>query len=253
MNNKLLLQLDNLHFSRRGDSVLEKISFSVSSNEIVTLIGPNGSGKSTVVRLVTGLLQPTGGLITRKPGLTIGYMPQFNRFDLSLPLKVKGYLNLASRNAASIQSSLELLSIEHLLHKPVQGLSGGELQRVIMARAILKRPQLLVLDEPVQGVDVKGQAELYRLIAQLRDNLGVGVLMVSHDLHMVMASTDTVICLNQHICCQGKPESVSQHPEYLELFGKELESDIAIYTHHHDHHHDIHGDVVTTTAASDKS
>lgn len=247
MTNNVLLELDNISFTRREDSVLENISFSVSANEIVTLIGPNGSGKSTVVRLVTGLLQPTEGSITRRPGLTIGYMPQFNRFDLSLPLTVKSYLKLASRNSNAVATSLELLHIEHLLHKPVQGLSGGELQRVVMARAILKRPQLLVLDEPVQGVDVKGQAELYRLIAQLRDSLSVGVLMVSHDLHMVMASTDTVICLNQHICCQGKPESVSQHPEYLQLFGKELERDIAIYTHHHDHHHNMHGDVIEKT------
>lgn len=174
-------------------------------------------------------------------------MPQKLHIEPSLPLTVKRFLALAAKASEhELQDALARVGIQHLLHNPIQQLSGGETQRVLLARAILRKPELLVLDEPVQGVDIAGQAELYRLINQLRDQLNCGVLMVSHDLHLVMANTDTVVCLNKHVCCHGHPEKVSSHPAYLELFGSAAQADIAVYAHNHDHSHDIHGDVVDT-------
>jgi zinc transport system ATP-binding protein len=228
-----------------GQRLLHDISLELQAGEIVTVIGPNGAGKSTLVKLVSGLLKPTTGSVTHQPKLRIGYMPQKLTFDASLPLTVQRFLSLANRDERQVQQATEHLSISHLSRKSVHVLSGGELQRVLLARALLRRPQLLVLDEPAQGVDVNGQAELYGLISRLRDELGCGVLMVSHDLHLVMAETDSVVCLNQHICCHGQPAKVSADPAYLRLFGRSAPANIAVYTHQHDHSHDLHGDVIT--------
>lgn len=238
-----LVTCNNVMWRREGMDVLHDISFAIAPKEIVTIIGPNGAGKTSLVNLVIGLEQPSQGFILRKPKLRLGYMPQHLRFDQNLPLTVERFLRLASSDRKALMSYGERLGILSLLSQQLQGLSGGELQRVLLTRAVLRKPELLVLDEPTQGVDVIGQAELYRHISELRDELGCGVLMVSHDLHLVMAKTDTVLCLNRHICCHGAPESVAQHPEYLQLFGKQAE-EIAIYTHHHDHEHNLHGDVV---------
>lgn len=238
-----LIACDHVSWRREGVDVLQTISFEIAAGEIVTLIGPNGAGKTSLVNLVIGLAQPTGGRILRQPRLRLGYMPQHLRFDSTLPLSVERFLRLATQDRTAITSYSKRLGILGLLHQQLQNLSGGELQRVLLTRAVLRRPQLLVLDEPTQGVDVLGQADLYRHISELRDELGCGVLMVSHDLHLVMAKTDTVICLNRHVCCHGAPESVAQHPEYLQMFGRQAE-EIAIYTHRHDHEHDLHGDVV---------
>lgn len=224
-------------------SVLSDVSLSINKGEIVTLIGPNGAGKTSLVRVVLGLQKPTSGQLIRQKKLRIGYMPQKLHIEASLPLTVKRFLHLASKDQHAIEESLQLTGIPQLIDDPMQSLSGGETQRVLLARALLRKPDLLVLDEPVQGVDVAGQSALYRLIAEIRDQRGCGVLMVSHDLHLVMAATDTVICLNQHVCCHGHPESVTEDPAYLELFGQTTQSGIAIYTHHHDHDHDMHGDV----------
>ncbi|WP_045856461.1 zinc ABC transporter ATP-binding protein ZnuC [Teredinibacter purpureus] len=239
-----LLTLSNITVAFSGRPVLQSIDFTLQKGEICTLIGPNGAGKSTLVNIMTGLLQPDSGTITRSPALTIGYVPQRLRLDASMPLKVSRFLSFADRSREHRQQALQQLNIAHLSEQQIHGLSGGELQRVLLARAMLRKPQLLVLDEPLQGVDVSGQASLYRLIASLRDSLGCAIVMVSHDLHLVMAQTDSVVCLNQHVCCHGKPESVSQHPEYLRLFGGAVADDLAVYTHHHDHQHDLHGDVV---------
>lgn len=241
---KTLVSCEHVAWRRDGLDVLQDVSFTIASREIVTLIGPNGAGKTSLVNLVIGLAEPTGGLITRRDKLRLGYMPQHLRFDSSLPLSVERFLRLATTERKTLAHYSERLGITSLLGQQLQNLSGGELQRVLLTRAVLRKPELLVLDEPTQGVDVLGQAELYRHISELRDELGCGVLMVSHDLHLVMAKTDTVICLNRHICCHGAPESVARHPEYLQLFGKQAAEDIAIYTHHHDHEHDLHGDVV---------
>ncbi len=247
-----LVQLDRVNLSFNDNKVLSDINLNLHANEIVTVIGPNGAGKSSLVSLIIGLQSPSQGSITRKKNLRIGYMPQKLAIDPQLPLSTRRFLSLCG-NSSRLQHAIKRLSIECLLNTPVQKLSGGEMQRVLLARAIMQNPELLVLDEPAQGVDVTGQAELYHLLGELRHELGCGVLMVSHDLHIVMAQTDQVLCLNKHVCCHGAPESVSQHPEYLQLFGRQAAEDIAIYTHHHDHQHDIHGDVVEQQAASNHS
>ncbi|MDY0006331.1 MAG: ATP-binding cassette domain-containing protein, partial [Spongiibacteraceae bacterium] len=174
----------------------------------------------------------------------VGYMPQKLVVDRSLPLSVARFLRLTSDDPAAVRAALTRVGVPTLGERPLAQISGGELQRVMLARAILRKPQLLVLDEPAQGVDISGQAALYALINALRDELGCAVLMVSHDLHLVMAQTDSVLCLNQHVCCHGHPEQVSTDPAYLNLFGPREAEALAVYHHHHDHHHDIHGDVV---------
>lgn len=235
-----LVSAEHIYLRRNGRNLLEDASISVAANEVVTLIGPNGAGKSTLIRVILGLIKPDRGIVRSVDKLRIGYMPQRIAIDPSLPLTVERFLSLLGKDKRRLQHCLELTGIGHLHNQGVQSLSGGELQRVLLARALYRNPQLLVLDEPVQGVDVSGQAGLYRLIQRIKGETGCGVLMVSHDLHLVMASTDRVVCLNQHVCCEGSPESVSNNPAYLQLFGGQT-SDVAIYTHQHDHSHD-HGD-----------
>ena len=238
-----LIRAEGIGLNYNGRSILDQVSLQISPAEIVTLIGPNGAGKTSLVRVILGLVSASEGTISRRPDLRIGYMPQKLHIDKSLPLSVQRFMGLAKNDKSAIRNSLAMTEVEHLRNSPLQSLSGGELQRVMLARAILRQPNLLVLDEPVQGVDVSGQARLYGLISELRDQLHCGVLMVSHDLHLVMAATDTVICLNQHICCHGHPDKVVEHPAYLEMFGQPHSAAIALYTHHHDHSHDLHGDV----------
>lgn len=241
-----MIELQQVCKTYDGRTVLDGVNLLLNDREICTLIGPNGAGKSTLVKLIAGLELPDSGRILRLAGLRVGYVPQRLRLDSSMPLKVSRFLSLADSSKANRAAVLEQLGILHLSNSQVNSLSGGELQRVLLARAMLRKPQLLVLDEPLQGVDVAGQVTLYRLIASLRDQLGCAILMVSHDLHLVMAQTDSVVCLNQHVCCQGKPDSVSKHPEYLRLFGRNVADDIAVYTHNHDHQHNLHGDVVSS-------
>jgi zinc transport system ATP-binding protein len=244
-----LIRLAGVGVTFAGQSVLQDVQLSVKPGEIVTLIGPNGAGKTTLVRAVLGLLKPDTGSVWRKPKLRVGYMPQKLHVDATLPLSVLRFLRLVPGVTRShVQSALAEVGAEQVIDSPLQSISGGELQRVLLARALLREPELLVLDEPVQGVDVAGQAELYRLITQLRDRHGCGVLMVSHDLHLVMSTTDQVVCLNRHVCCSGHPEQVSFDPAFVELFGEDAKS-LAVYTHHHDHEHDLHGAVVAETPA----
>ncbi len=239
MNTEPLLQASGLTLKRRHKTVLDNISLSLQAGQIMTLIGPNGCGKSTLIRVLLGLEQADSGSVTRRNRLRIGYMPQRLSLDQRMPLTVRGFLQLARGAAdAGIRHWLERLNITALAGQSVHDLSGGEWQRVLLARALLNQPDLLVLDEPVQGVDVQGQMELYQLIPQLRDELGCAVLMVSHDLHLVMAATDEVLCLNGHVCCSGHPDKVSLDPAYLQLFGaRPAAAPLAHYTHHHDHEH----------------
>jgi zinc transport system ATP-binding protein len=238
------LERANLHLG--GRHIIQNVSLEIPTGKITTLIGPNGSGKSTLVRLVLGLLQPDSGNIHRQPGLKIGYMPQRFQIDPTLPLSVERFMGLSRRvDKLAIQEALTRVRADHLLKSPMQNLSGGETQRVLLARALLRKPQLLVLDEPLQGVDINGQIELYELISQLRETQGCAVLMVSHDLHLVMASTDTVVCLNHHICCSGHPELVSNDPSFIELFGRQGATALALYSHQHNHRHDTHGNIIT--------
>ncbi|MFP0197459.1 zinc ABC transporter ATP-binding protein ZnuC [Pseudomonas sp. PHC1] len=239
-----LIRLEQVAVRFAGQNVLDNIHLSVEPGQIVTLIGPNGAGKTTLVRAVLGLLKPDSGSVWRKPKLRVGYMPQKLHVDPTLPLSVLRFLRLVPGvDRPRALAALKEVGAEHVIDSPVQSISGGEMQRVLLARALLREPELLVLDEPVQGVDVAGQAELYSLITRLRDRHGCGVLMVSHDLHLVMSTTDQVVCLNRHVCCSGHPEQVSGDPAFVELFGNNAPS-LAIYHHHHDHAHDLHGSVV---------
>ena len=240
---ELLVQAQQLSVERGGRTLVDSADLAVHAGEIVTLIGPNGAGKTTLVRTILQLMQHNRGKLYRKPGLRIGYMPQKLHIDPSLPLTVERFLTLGGATKTQAHKALERTGAEHLLKQPLQSLSGGETQRVLLARALLQQPELLVLDEPVQGVDVAGQAALYALINELRHELGCGVLLISHDLHLVMANTDTVVCLNGHVCCQGHPSQVTADPAYLELFGHRAEAQIALYTHHHDHAHDQCGEI----------
>ena len=246
-----LLRAEGVYLEDKKKSLLRDVNLSVSSGEIVTIIGPNGAGKTSLLNILLGLRSPSRGNVIRADKVVIGYMPQRLQLNPQLPMTVARFLSLAQSNTinfpATMDKALQKTGVSELTHASMHDLSGGEMQRVLLARAILRRPQLLVLDEPVQGVDVVGQSQLYQLISQLRDDLQCGVLMVSHDLHIVMAATDHVICLNQHVCCHGHPESVSNHPAYLELFGHSTDANVAIYTHHHDHNHDIHGCIVDET------
>ena len=232
---------------------VDRVDLAVAPGEIVTLIGPNGSGKTTLVKAILGLERQSAGEIWRRPGLQIGYMPQRLHIDPTLPLTVRRFLSLWGKTSPStIAGALQDVGAAGLLASPMHGLSGGELQRVLLARALLRNPDLLVLDEPVQGVDVQGQGELYALIERIRDERGCGVLLVSHDLHLVMARTDTVVCMNRHVCCSGHPRAVSQHPAFRALFGPTAAA-FGIYQHAHNHAHDAHGDVVPAAEAAHHS
>lgn len=239
---EVLVQVQGVGVRFGSYAVLEHVSLAVRRGEIVTLIGPNGSGKSTLVRTVLGLLKPDRGSVYTRPGIRIGYMPQRLHIDPVLPLSVRRFLTLGVRvKQPQATAALQEVGAAHIIDRPLHGVSGGELQRVLLARALLREPDLLVLDEPVQGVDVGGQHELYELISRIRKDYNCGILMVSHDLHLVMAATDHVVCLNHHVCCAGRPDKVSRDPAYLALFGPTLARGLAFYTHQHDHEHGVNG------------
>jgi zinc transport system ATP-binding protein len=250
MDKDILIKASQIGIRMDGRQILQDVNLTVKQGQLLTLIGPNGAGKTTLVRIVLGLLKPQNGVLYRASGLRIGYMPQKVFIEPTLPLTVRRFLQLAApRQKQPVEPLLAEVRIAHLLDNQVSALSGGEMQRVLLARALSQSPRLLVLDEPAQGVDVSGQVELYQLINTIRDRHGCGVLMVSHDLHLVMATTDEVICLNQHICCHGKPEHVSNDPAYLALFGRQQAETLAVYTHHHNHSHDITGSIVEQCCA----
>ena len=233
-----LVQAHGIHVARGGREVLQDVDIAVSPGEIVTLIGLNGAGKSTLVLVLLGLERPDAGTVRRKPGLRIGYSPQHLQRDATLPISVRRFLTLgASASPSRLEELLDDVGAGDVLDSPLAEISGGELHRVALARALLREPELLVLDEPLAGVDVSGQSDLYRLIEGIRDRQGCGVLLVSHDLHLVMAATDTVVCLNHHVCCTGHPHSVASHPAFVSLFGSHISQVLAVYEHHHDHRH----------------
>lgn len=240
-----LIEGSGLELSFEGRKILNNVDILVERSEIVTLIGPNGAGKTTLLRLLLGLQKPDEGTVRRATGLTIGYLPQKIIVDPTLPLTVLRMLGL-TKTVSNDDARRELAEVGagHLEQAMMHDLSGGELQRVMLARAMLRQPDLLVLDEPMQGVDYKGELDLYELIGRIRDRCGCGILLVSHDLHLVMASTDRVVCLNHHICCVGRPEAVKRDPEYLALFGLRAAESLAVYTHGSDVKNDSAGDTV---------
>ncbi len=242
-DNAALLRADDISVSVAGARIVEHVNLSLSPREIVVLIGPNGSGKTTLLRALLGLVAYRG-TVARRPGLKIGYVPQYFARDHSLPLTARRLIEVYAHDGAeAAEAALVRLGIAALADKQVSTLSGGELARVLLARAIVHRPDLLLLDEPFAGVDLAGEAALYRLIAELRDELGCAVLLVSHDLHVVMAEASRVICLNRHICCEGAAGSVIQDPAFVELFGPRIAAELALYVHHHDHRHLPTGEV----------
>lgn len=241
-----LVKCKNLSVSFGKNEVLKNISFAVKKKEVVTIIGPNGSGKTTLIKTICGVQDPTSGEVKKKDNIVIGYMPQKLVIDRVLPLTVRRFLRLNGRsrklrNIEDVVAMARKLDILHLLKSQIHNISGGEMQRVMLARTLLLEPDLIVLDEATQGLDINGQAEFYRLIAKINAENECGIIMVSHDLHMVMAATNRVICLNKHICCEGVPEDINRHPEYIALFGKKMADDVALYTHNHDHKHGMDG------------
>jgi zinc transport system ATP-binding protein len=230
-----LIAASGLGVTLGGRTILEDVDLTVDPGEIVTLIGPNGAGKTTLVRAILGLVPPTVGTVGRRAGLRLGYMPQKIAVDATLPLTVRRFLTLWHKGAAAgVDAAMERADVAHLAASPVQAVSGGEMQRVLLARALIGKPELLVLDEPDQALDLKGRAALFARIEGVRQDTGAAVLMVSHDLLTVMARTHTVVCVDRCIRCSGPPEDVREHPEFAAMFGAE-DAGIALYHHHHDH------------------
>ena len=234
-----LVSVDNVSLSLGGRQVLDQVSLHIDTGEIVTIVGPNGSGKSTLLRVIIGALTPQTGQVTRQKGLKIGYVPQKLHIDPTLPLTVRRFLSLPKRvSDAAAHAALEDAGAGHLCQHQMTSLSGGQFQRVLLARALLMEPDLLILDEATQGLDQPGSADFYSQIETLRHKKGCAVLMVSHELHVVMAASDRVICLNGHVCCHGAPEHVASAPEYRALFGTGTHGALALYRHEHHHDHD---------------
>lgn len=234
-----LVEINNLVVRLGGHTAVHDVDFAIEPGEIVTIVGPNGSGKSTLLRVIIGALAPTSGQVRRREGLRIGYVPQRLHIDPTLPMTVKRFLGLPRKvGTAQTDEALKQAGVSDLADRQMTRLSGGQFQRVLLARALLERPELLILDEATQGLDQPGAADFYRQIDEVRRRLGCAVLMVSHDLHVVMSASDRVICLNGHICCEGEPEHVASAPEYRALFGEGTKGALALYRHHHDHSHE---------------
>lgn len=241
--NKVLLKVENAGISLNDKSLVKGVSFEVKQGEIVTLIGPNGSGKSTTAKIALGIYKKIDGkvkIFTNK----IGYVPQKISIDWTLPVRVSDFMTLTEElTQDQINIALNLTGVEHLKNKSLSNLSGGEFQRVLIARAISKQPELLVLDEPVQGVDFKGEIALYELIKKISDKMKCGILLISHDLHVVMSATDYVLCLNGHVCCSGTPHNVVKDSKFRELFGDRASNILSLYEHKHDHTHSQDGTI----------
>lgn len=234
-----LISTQDMSVSHGGTPVLSHVDFAISAGEIVTVVGPNGSGKSTFLRALLGVQKPSGGRILRKAGLRVGYVPQRLTIDATLPMPVRRFLSLPARQTGqAVAEVLGRVGVDGMEDRQMTALSGGQFQRVLLARALLSNPEILVLDEPTQALDQPGVASFYRLIEEVRRDTGCAVLMVSHDLHVVMSASDRVICLNGHICCEGAPTVVSAAPEYRALFGLGTGGALALYQHAHDHDHD---------------
>ena len=234
-----LITIEGLTVTYGGVTALENVSLDINAGEIVTIVGPNGSGKTSLLKAIIGAVTPLEGSVRIKQGLKIGYVPQRLSLDPTLPISVGKFMRLTNKvDKKSCAITLRQAGVPELADKQISELSGGQLQRVLLARALLGAPEILILDEATQGLDQPGSADFYRHIEKVRKETGCAVLMISHDLHVVMSTSDRVICLNGHICCSGTPETVVATPEYQELFGTETNGALALYRHSHDHKHD---------------
>ena len=242
--NDILVKLSNAGIFKDNKWLVKDVDLEINKGKIVTLIGPNGSGKTTTAKIALGLYKNINGNVERFTK-NISYVPQKVSIDWTLPLRVVDFMVLThDLKSKDIIYALNLTGVEHLIQSDLRNLSGGEFQRVLIARAIAKKPELLVLDEPVQGVDFNGEIALYSLIKKISDSLNCGILLISHDIHFVMSSTDHVICLNGHVCCSGTPSFVAKNPAYIELFGEHTASVLSLYKHQHEHSHSIDGSII---------
>ncbi len=242
-NNNTLVKLKNVGYHQNNKWLVKGVSLEVEKGKIVTLIGPNGSGKSTTAKIALGIYKKIDGEVEKYTN-KVGYVPQKVSIDWTLPLRVSDFMVLTENlKEDAIDEALSLTGVVHLKHKNLGNLSGGEFQRVLLARAISKKPDLLVLDEPVQGVDFTGEIALYELIKKISEELNCGILLISHDLHTVMSATDHVVCLNGHVCCSGSPSDVAKNNEYKALFGEQAAQTLSIYEHKHDHVHSHKGEI----------
>ena len=243
MDNNILVKLNNAGFRQNGKMLVEGVSLQVEKGKIVTLIGPNGSGKSTTAKIALGIYKNIEGSVEKYTN-KIGYVPQKISIDWTLPIRVNDFMLLTDKiKDDQVNEALSLTGVIHLKDKSLGNLSGGEFQRVLLARAISKKPELLVLDEPVQGVDYTGEIALYELIKKISDTLNCGILLISHDLHTVMTATDHGVCLNGHVCCSGSPIDVARNNEYKTLFGDQASQILSFYEHNHDHVHSDEGEI----------
>ena len=239
----ILVKLKDVGFEQNGKWLVKGVSLQVEKGKIVTLIGPNGSGKSTTAKIALGIYKNIEGQVEKFTN-NIGYVPQKISIDWTLPLRVKDFMLLTDNLKDDIlDEALTLTGVKHLRDNNLGNLSGGEFQRVLLARAISKKPELLVLDEPVQGVDFTGEIALYELIKKISEKLNCGILLISHDLHTVMTATDHVVCLNGHVCCSGSPKDVARNNEYKALFGEQASQTLSVYEHKHDHEHSNDGEI----------
>ncbi len=246
-----LVKAENLHVSRHDKTILQDVSLTIGEKDFITLIGPNGAGKSMLIKCLLGFYKPEKGRITKKKGLRTSYVPQHINTNKTIPISVRRFLTLRNRiSRTALNRITRETDIQPYLDKPLEVLSGGEMQRVLLARALAKSPELLVLDEPAQNLDVSGQLAFYQLIDELYTSYKLSVLMVSHDLHMVMASTQQVICLFHHVCCTGTPQAVARDPEFISLFGSDMAKMMAMYRHSHDHTH-VHDSATPTRIEQD--
>ena len=243
-DNDVLVKVSNAGLYKDGKWLVKGVNLNITKGKIVTLIGPNGSGKTTTAKIALGLYKNIEGNVERLTN-KIAYVPQKVLIDWTLPVRVIDFMVLTQDlQEKEINDALSLTGVEHLKNNNLRELSGGEFQRVLLARAIAKKPDLLVLDEPVQGVDFTGEVELYALIKKISETLKCGILLISHDLHVVMSATDYVVCLNGHVCCSGTPVDVAQNKEYKELFGEKSSQLLSLYEHQHDHVHDSDGNIM---------
>lgn len=234
----VLASMKDVGVKRAKRWLIRHVDIDIEPGEIITIVGPNGSGKSTTLKALGGIVSPDEGSVEINRNMPIGYVPQSLNIEPTLPLDVSRLIKLGNKSGLNkINPLLEKLQIDHLVNVQVSSLSGGELQRVMLVRAMLGQPELLILDEPAQGVDFSGQTQIYEYLRTFREDTGAAILLVSHDLHLVMAATDRVICMNGHICCSGTPQSVSENPQYLEMLGPHASKSLAVYHHSHDHIH----------------